>query len=266
MNAQKISTFLRKTGALASVLAASAAVTGSLAPSASAATITTLLPLQLGEETEIDVGFGCLTDKCLTDLTSFGIASIESLVDTSSGTKSRLFIDNLATASSYGSVEFEQEDAGTNPPGLWFRPSETNANGTAGEENGQLEIGTFKITFTSLLSELKIRYFDTETSDSTGVPIFGGVLATDGTLSEGVNPLPAGPDGNIQYQTFKDVNYITLKLGKDFPSGTGNGLGDGVDFQLETTKTVPEPATLAGLGLVAGAMAVSRRRKATKTF
>lgn len=264
MNAQKISTFLRKTGAVASLLAASAAVTGSLAPSASAATMTTLLPLQLGEETEIDVGFGCLTVKCLTDLTSFGIASIESLVDTSSGTKSRLFIDDLGTPSSYGSVEFEQEDAGTNPPGLWFRPSEIEADGTA-EENGQLEVGTYKITFTSLLSELKIRYFDTETSDSTGVPIFGGVLETDGILADGVNPLPAGPDGNIQYQTFKNVSYITLKLGKDFPSGTGNGLGDGVDFQLEATKTVPEPAALAGLGLVAGAMAVSRRRKATKT-
>lgn len=45
---------------------------------------------------------------------------------------------------------------------------------------------------------------------------------------------------------------------------------NGPDFKVvggaaDDTTSVPEPATLVGLGLVAGAMAVSRRRKATKT-
>ncbi len=34
-----------------------------------------------------------------------------------------------------------------------------------------------------------------------------------------------------------------------------------ISFESIDPKDVPEPATLAGLGLVAGALAVSRRRK-----
>jgi hypothetical protein len=37
------------------------------------------------------------------------------------------------------------------------------------------------------------------------------------------------------------------------------------DFLVEAKVSVPEPATLAGLGLVAGAMALSRRRQTDKT-
>ncbi|HEY9598956.1 MAG TPA: LEVG family PEP-CTERM protein [Cyanophyceae cyanobacterium] len=266
MNAQKISSFLGKTGAVASLLAASAALTGSLAPSASAVTLLPPTNLGINGEAEINVGLGCLSSNCVAPTDIPLIANIESLVDASSGNKSRLFIDNLLTPTNYdggslGKAIFLKKDAGTNPSGFWFRPSETNANGSVGEEKGQLEVGTYKITFASLLSELTIRYFDTESRNSTGVPNFGGILKTDGTLVTGNNPVLPGSNGNIQYQTWKNVKSITLKLGNDIPNGTG----DGVDFQLEATQAVPEPTALAGLGLVAGAMAVSRRRKITKS-
>lgn len=260
MNAQKISTFLRKTGVVASVLAASAAVTGSLAPSASAATITTLLPP--GIETEIDVGLGCVSSDCIEkdefDVELPLLSDIVSLIDSTTGTRSRLFIDNLQTENSFsgvpGTVIFTAGDEGTTPEGFWFRPSETRGDGRVGEENGRLEVGTYTFTFKNPLSKLLIRYFDIETGNSTGI------LDTDGILENPPELLPGGSNGNIQYQTLTNVSYITLKLGNDTPRGTG----DGVDFQFEATETVPEPATLAGLGLVAGAMAVSRRRKASK--
>lgn len=263
MNGQKISTFLRKTGVVASLLAASAAVTGSLAPSASAFV---LVPDGLPEG-EVNVGLGCLEGPCYEPSDISLIANIESLVDATTGTMSRLFLDDLTTANTYnggalGTAIFLAGDEGTVPTGLFFRPSETRANGAVGEESGRLEVGTYRFTFKNPLAQLRIRYFDTESANSTGIPNFGGILETDGTLvaPEDVNPIPAGPDGNIQYQTLENVSFITLKLGQDVPNGTG----DGVDFQFEATETVPEPATLAGLGLVAGAMAVSRRRKASK--
>ncbi|MEW5860161.1 MAG: exosortase-dependent surface protein XDP2 [Cyanobacteriota bacterium] len=39
---------------------------------------------------------------------------------------------------------------------------------------------------------------------------------------------------------------------------------NGPDYKVVATKDVPEPATLAGLGMVAGALVVSRRRQAAK--
>lgn len=267
MNAQKISTFLRKTGAVASLLAASAAVTGSLAPSASAAI---LLPPQ--RETEIDVGLGCVSglDADCIDKAEFGvelplISDIVSLIDSTSGTRSRLFIDDLTTANSFsgapGTVLFTAGDEGTTPEGFWFRPSETRNGGSVGEESGRLEVGTYTFTFKNPLSKLLIRYFDTEVANFTRVLDTDGTLLVDDGPFTGPNPVPSGPNGNVQYQTWTNVSTITLKLGQDFAQGTG----DGVDFQFEATESVPEPAALAGLGLVAGAMAVSRRRRATKT-
>ncbi|HEY9651541.1 MAG TPA: LEVG family PEP-CTERM protein, partial [Coleofasciculaceae cyanobacterium] len=230
MNAQKISTFLRKTGVLASLLAASAAVTGSLAPSASAAT---LLPPPSFAEGEIDVGLGCLTGACY-DPTDFPlIDSIVSLVDTTTGTRSRLFLDVLTTANTYnggslGTAIFLAGDEGTTPAGLWFRPSETaNNQGRVGEERGRLEVGTYTFTFKNPLSKLLVRYFDTEVGNFTSVLNTDGTLVTDGDFT-GPNPVPSGPDGNIQYQTWTNVSTITLKLGRDIPNGTG----DGVDFQF----------------------------------
>lgn len=54
-------------------------------------------------------------------------------------------------------------------------------------------------------------------------------------------------------------------------SYNANGIGsvvnqgdNGPDFKVMARQSVPEPATLAGLGLVAGALAVSRRRQVSK--
>lgn len=239
MKNSKMSTFLRNTGAVAALVTTSALATGFLAPSASA--YVSLVPQ---DETEIDVGLGCLTADCLTDLTPYWIQSIESLVDSSTGTKSRLFVDLLGTENTYGSVMLGEIDGGTNPGGYWFRPSETNADGSAGEEKGQLEVGTYKFIFTKIIPELKIAYFDNETGGVTGILP--------------ANFIPAGPNGNIQYQTLFNVKEVTLKLGNDTVSGTG----DGVSFQLYK-KAVPEPSAAVGLGAL-GLMGIFGLRKRNK--
>ena len=120
------------------------------------------------------------------------------------------------------------------------------------EENGQLEVGTFKFNFAKAIEKLTIAYFDTESNNTTGV--FGGVLGTDGLLVNGDNPIPSGSNSNIKYQTWSNVTYITLKLGKDT-----NGTGDGVDFQM----SVPEPTSMASFALVgiAGGLGALRKRR-----
>ena len=185
------------------------------------------------------------------------ILSVESLTDATTGTQSLLFVDNLTTPNSYngGAIQFLAGDAGTNPTGFWFRPVEVK-DGGGHEEKGQLEVGTFKFKFAQTIEKLTIAYFDTESTSTTGVPAFGGVLETDGTLDAGLNPIPSGPNSNIQYQTWLNASYITLKLGNDT-----SGTGDGVDFQL--SKAVPEPTSMASLALVgiAGGLGALRKRR-----
>lgn len=266
MKNSKMSTFLRNTGAVAALVTTSALATGFLAPSASAQV--SLVPQ---DETEIDVGFGCLTADCLTwdELAPYWIESIKSIEDTSTKTKSRLFVDLLGKdtgISTYGPVVLNPTDGGTNPVGFWFRPSEVEPAGSdpEREEKGQLEVGTYKFTFTHIIPELKIAYFDNETDGVTG--FLETILHTDGnlvpgtqgTLVSGVNLLPAGSNGNIQYQILKNVSFITLKLGND----TNPGNGDGVSFQLYK-KAVPEPGAAVGLGAL-GLMGIFGLRKRNK--
>jgi hypothetical protein len=215
-----------------------------------------LVPQQEGE---INVGLGCL-DSCLT-LDPL-IKSVTSLTDSTTGAKSRLFVDDLLTLSEYdgGAIQFLAKDAGTNPSGYWFRPVETGEL----EEKGQLEVGTFKFEFETVIPELTIAYFDTEAANSTGVISWTGnnpILQTDGILGAGNNPVLAGPNGNIAYQTWNNVSYITLKLGNDTPVGTG----DGVDFQIDAkgTQSVPEPSTTLGLGILGlfGALKLRKRQQ-----
>ncbi|MEQ9669990.1 LEVG family PEP-CTERM protein [Coleofasciculus sp. G2-EDA-02] len=262
---KSLSTFFRQSTAVASLIAASTVTVGLMAPSASA--ITLLPPQDL--ETEIDVGVtgGCLDlSKCILPSSLSWIESIESLVDDTSGAKSRLFVDILGTETIYdgsgsglGIADLKKKDRGTTPGGAWFRPSETNADGSVGEEQGQLEVGTYKFTFTKLIPQLTIKYFDTESTNSTGVPNFIADMLDinpEAMLISGENPVPAGSDGNVYYQTWTDVSFITLKLGKDTAS-----TGDGVDFQL--IKDVPEPGTVLGLAALAmaGAFGLRKRNK-----
>jgi hypothetical protein len=216
-----------------------------------------LVPQQEGE-VNVGLNVGCaLTNSCLT-LDPL-VKSVTSLTDSTTGAKSRLFVDDLLTLSEYdgGAIQFLAKDAGTNPSGFWFRPVETGEL----EEKGQLEVGTFKFEFTEVIPELTLAYFDTEAANSTGVTSWTGknpILQTDGILAAGNNPVLAGPNSNIAYQTWTNVSYITLKLGKDYAVGTG----DGVDFQIDA-EGVPEPSTTLGLGILGlfGALKLRKRQQ-----
>ncbi|MFP4006491.1 MAG: LEVG family PEP-CTERM protein [Spirulinaceae cyanobacterium] len=231
-----------KTQVITALLTAATSLTlGAIAPSASAFS---LVPQQEGE---IDVGLGCL-DDCITLDPIF--ESITSLTDSTTGSPSRLFVDNLATKNTYGGglIKFGKGDAGTNHEGFWFRPSEA----TETEEKGQLEVGTFEITFSKMISELTIDFFDTETWNTTGV------LAINGVDFASPNFVAKGSNSNIVSQTFTDVSSLILKLGKDYDRGTG----DGVNFQLSSSDPVdvPEPASLLGL-MAVGAFGATKLRK-----
>lgn len=224
------------TATLAITLLGSSAFAGTLVPQ---------------EEGELDVGLGCLeTCISLPDL----ISSIESLTDSTTGAKSRLFVDDVTGgANTYtdgtDTVSFASVDGGTNSSGFWYRPVDTD------EENGQLEVGTFKFTFTKTLSELFVDFFDSERNNETGILAINGVdLASPDYITK-------GPNGNIQSKTFYDVSSITLKLGYDdwtIFNGKEN-TGDGVNFRMATS--VPEPASVLGLGVVAALSAFGLRKR-----
>ncbi|MFP4411875.1 LEVG family PEP-CTERM protein [Coleofasciculus sp.] len=243
---KSLSTLFRNCATTVSLIAASTVTVGLMAPSASALS---LVPQQEGEVDLLNLD--PLDNSQVVTLPDL-IASVESIAnpDGTEPTFSRLFVDDLTTANNYnGIVQFRAGDIGTVPEGFWYRPSEVE------EENGQLEVGTFKFMFTETIPRLNVRYFDTESFPTTGVPDFFADAETDGTLVIGENPVPEGEDGNIYTQTWEDVSFITLKLGQD----TG-GTGDGVDFQLES---VPEPGTVFGLGTLAmaGAFGLRQRNK-----
>jgi hypothetical protein len=223
---------------------------GSVAPAASA----TSLMSQINTEGELDVGLGCLdAAQCLDAAGLPYISSITSLVDSTTGTKSRLFIDNLNTANEYDENTFlEERDAGTNHVGWWFRPSEY-------EENGQLEVGTFQFDFSTVLSSLTVDFFDIESKETGILAINGESLASPDFVTWAESGFA---DGNIVSQTFTDISSITLKLGRDVDNGTG----DGVNFRFSeivaaAPEDVPEPATVLGLLGVGAIAAVSHRKQ-----
>jgi len=221
---------------------ASTALMGAFASAAHAINFT---PQQAGE---INVGLGCLDGTCLEPGSIF--ESIVSLEDATTGSRSRLFVDYFGeddTQQSYGngSVVFKTRDVGTTPSGYWFRPSEYNESNGSAEEKGQLEVGTYLFNFSQELAELTIDFFDTESKGTTGV------LAINGQEVAQPDYVAKGGNSNIVSQTFTNVSSIVLKLGKDTPNGTG----DGVDFRLSgqpAVASVPEPASVLGLLAIAG--------------
>ena len=174
-------------------------------------------------------------------------------MDSTTGTQSRLFVDDVTGGSNTytdgtDTVSFLPVDAGTNSTGFWYRPVDTD------EENGQLEVGTFKFTFTQTLSELIIDFFDTERNNQTGVVSINGIATQDYVAK--------GPNSNVRTSTFYDVSTITLKLGYDdwtLINGKEN-TGDGVNFRLASVA-VPEPASILGLGVVAALGALGLRKR-----
>ncbi|MDJ0661508.1 MAG: LEVG family PEP-CTERM protein [Crocosphaera sp.] len=234
-------------------------------------------PLVPQEEGEVDLfdssGIACLDPaQCLDVPDLIGrITSIESLVDSTTGTKSRLFVDHFDTANSYGSgpsrVVFGKIDlpgGGTTSPTFdengnpiyWYRPSERRLEGGT-EERGNLEVGTFKFSFSPTIPQIKIQYFDVESGDTTG--LLGAIdrSQTDADLISGENPIPVPVgDKTIYEQIWANVNFITIKLGNDTMIGTGDGVNFIITNQIEVPSgdpaAVPEPLTILGAGAAMG--------------
>jgi hypothetical protein len=238
-------------GAIVVSFALSASAVGLFASSASAFS---LVPQQEGE---VNVGLSdCLGTGCSYVPLNPVISSVESKVDSSTGTRSRLFVDRTGTANAYAGVQFLATDIGTadETGAYWFRPVSMQANGVDPKlEKGQLEVGTFRFNFASTLEYLNVRWFDVEYlrgNKGTGYTI--GL--SDGSTLTGM--LATGPNKNIQSQTFNQVNWIELNLGE-----RAGHTGDGVNFQAEgEPESVPEPGLTLGLGVLAIA-GLTRLRK-----
>lgn len=263
MNFQHITSFLRNTGAVASLVAASTVATGFLAPSASA------ISLVPSDEGEVNVGFENPLAGSYLKLNPL-IHKIESLVDPSTGTMSRLFVDIAGTKDTYGDVVFEKFDVGTPAGQPFFRPVALQADGvTPLLEQGQLEVGRFKFNFAEVIDSLTVTFFDTEFFDPDGEGGLGDVGAgttfevveTDGIMAGFV---PAGANRNIQTVTFENVSMLTLDLGER--GAFFQRTGDGVLFQVDgevSEVSVPEPGTVLGLGALAltGTFGLRKRNK-----
>lgn len=201
-------------------------------------------------EGEVNVGFatalGGGTYLSLDPL----IASVTSLVDPSTNTRSRLFVDRAGTANTYGGIQFLATDLGTSETSgdFWFRPVAMQRNGTTPlVERGQLEVGVFRFAFANTISNLAINWFDTESAGTSYTVEF-----SDGRIETA--SIAAGLNNNIQTTTLSNVSAITLNLGQRQGS-----TGDGVNFQV---VDVPEPSMLIGLGALATFGLVQRRRTA----
>jgi hypothetical protein len=199
------------------------------------------------EEGEVNVGFAAaLTGEAYLNLDPV-FASIESLVDPSTQTRSRLFVDRAGTSNTYGGIRFRSNDVGTaeGSGDFWFRPVAMAANGVDPlVENGQLEVGLFKFNFASILDDLEISWFDTEFERANqGKGTSYTVEYADGSTES--QYIAAGRNNNIQSTILNDVASITLNLGERRGS-----TGDGVNFQMEGSpaEDVPEPSLLLGLG------------------
>ncbi len=216
-----------------------------------------LVPQQEGE---VNVGFTSALGG--GDYLNLGplFSSVESLVDPSTGTQSRLFVDRAGTNNTYGGIRFLAKDIGTSEGSgdFWFRPVAMAANGINPlVENGQLEVGLFKFNFATVIQELNISWFDTEfLNASKGQGTSYTVEYADGsTASEFIS---AGANNNLQSTTLNNVSSITLNLGERRGS-----TGDGVNFQMDGVPApadVPEPSILLGLGALVAAGVVQRRR------
>ena len=208
-------------------------------------------PLIPNEEAEIDVtAEGCLeADECITDLTNVGISSITSLVDVSTETASRLFVDTQYTANIYSNpgatfnnyVEFlASGDEGTRPEDLVYRPS-------TDEEDGRLEVGTFQIDFLAPIAKLAIDFFDVE---------WGGKTAVLGVNGEEFETADIIELGDKVTRIYEGVTSIILQLGFDNP--VEGRTGDGVSFALRDVS-VPEPGSIVALSVLAGGFLLKRR-------
>jgi hypothetical protein len=176
---------------------------------------------------------------------------------------SRLFVDKNSTANNWGfGITFPQQDAGTNPAlnQYWFRPvayrgANPNSAPTGNPaENGQLEVGRYLFNLGQTVSKLTLDFFDVEDAN------FSGIVQVNGTPFSQL--VAAGPDGNINSLTLRDVSSFVVQLGKPGPNSVFSRTGDGVRLQA---TAVPEPTTTLSLAAlaVAGMMGLRQRKKAS---
>lgn len=237
----------RKGSLAASVMTASVLSVGVLAPSAHA------ISLVPSAEGEIDLSnLDCLTTSCFQLDSSF-FSSVVSEIDSSTGTRSYLFVDQKGTSNTYndtvngGMFTFGATDKGTTetPDYHWFRPVAVNPDGSL-IEDGELEVGTFTFEFTRTLSELTLSFFDTEFKGGTSYSVNGGEAVT----------VARGPNQNIQEVKLTNVDKITLNLGQRH-----GRTGDGVNIQ--GTASVPEPSLVLGaIAATVGGAVLRKRNKA----
>ena len=239
---------IARVGFAAPALATSMVMAGSITTAAEAFT---LVPEWEGE-VALD-NKQCLTGNCI-ELDPI-VESVESLIDSSTGTRSSLFVDKFGTANSYGDFGFKAKDIGTadTAGNYWFRPVAFNQDGSA-IEGGELEVGTFKFTFAHVIETLTVSWFDTE---KKGTSYITEVETTNGSFANG-DFVPAGKNENIFTKEFENVKSITLDLGQRHPNPRRTG--DGVNFQV-SAKPVPEPSIMLGLGTVALAGGLARRKQ-----
>jgi hypothetical protein len=258
---------MRKRTLLANTIVGTTLV--SLASGISTAQAASFIPQKEGEIKLTNIG--CIADTCI-DTTSMGYTITSLAYDFDSYKPqmglSRLFVDKRATDNDWGfGIKFKQQDAGTNNPDFeeyWLRPVAyrgKNADSaptvsSRPAENGQLEIGRFQFDFAQTVSELLIEFFDVEDDQRTGI------LAVNGTPITQL--LDAGPDGNFQTLTVKNVNSLVLQLGNPGPNSTFKSTGDGVS--LAQVTSVPEPGVNASLGVLAmfGIFGLGQRKKVAK--
>jgi hypothetical protein len=227
--------------------------------SAPAASAINLVPQQEGE---IQLtGMTCLTGagNCI-ELDPSIFDSVVSEIDSSTGTKSYLFVDAKGTSNVYNDTvndvtfNFGATDLGTTEPAdqFWFRPVAVNADGSL-MEGGELEVGTFTFDFAKTLSELTLSFFDTEKANGTSFTVYSAGRAPEEFVVE------AGPNSNIREFTLSEVEKLTLNLGERY-----GRTGDGVNFQA---VTVPEPSMVVGAiaALIGGGVLRQSRQTASKS-
>ena len=162
-----------------------------------------------------------------------------------------------------------------------------SSNGRFRSDLGVFEVNGSTATFlgTVLLSETAPGFVDFEpdfpgtcSNCASAYTFSAGTTYTLGLISEQFTAAGVVPRGTLFSTDSLNIGSTPMNnaifAGSLFSdAGTtvifdDNGADDDQDLNdfVFTARAVPEPTTLAGLGLVAGALAVSRRRKASKTL